>query len=131
MLILSLFVALSPALWSNPVARLGDLLATRAALLSQVSVEPNAPLSFAQRVEAIIAQPFLTPLQHYEVAFWGSFPAITAGVDRYMASPFSGIQFGAVLGGALTLLEGVGVIVALRRSLVQPELYAGLRSGCW
>ena len=92
----------------------------------QVSVEPNAPLSFAQRVEAIIAQSFLTPPQHYEVAFWESFPAVTADVERYMASPFSGVQFGAVLGGALTLLAGVGVIAALRRSLAQPGLYAGL-----
>ncbi len=127
LLIVALFVALSPALWSNPVARLGDLLATRAQLLeNQVSVEPNAPLSFAQRVEAIVAQPFLTPLQHYEVAFWGAFPAITADVERYMASPLSGIQFGVVLGGALTLLAGVGVIVALRSLRAQPELYAGL-----
>ena len=43
-----------------------------------------------------------------------------------MASPFSGVQFGAILGGALTLLAGVGIIDALRRSLAQPGLYAGL-----
>ena len=127
LLMLALFVALSPALWSNPVARLGDLLATRAALLeNQVSVEPGAPLSFVQRVEGIVTQPFLAPPQHYEVAFWGTFPAITADVERYMASPFSGVQFGAVLGGALTLLAGIGVIVALSKLRAQPELYAGL-----
>ena len=120
LLILSLWIALSPALWSDPPARLSDLLTTRAALLeNQVSVEPGAPLSLAQRIEGIVAQPFLTPPQHYEAAFWGSFPAIAADVERYMASPFSGVQFGAILGGALTLLAGVGIIDALRRSLAQ------------
>ena len=128
---MSLFVALSPALWNDPLARLGDLLATRAELLAgQVSVEPDVPLSLAQRVEAIITQPFLTPPQHYEAAFWGTFPAISAEIDRYEASPFSGIQFGTliggILGGALTLLAAGGVVIALRRLRAQPGLCAGL-----
>ncbi len=126
-LVVALFIGLSPALWNNPRERARDLLDARTQLIDfQVAADPLAPMTLAQRIEGIITQPFLTPLQHYEVAFWGTFPAITADIDRYMASPFSGIQFGAVLGGALTLLEGLGVIVALRGLRAQPEHCAGL-----
>lgn len=110
LLTLALFVALSPALWNDPVARLQDLLAVRAELLNiQVNADPLAPTTLQQRIEGIITQPFLTPPAHFEVSSWTTFAPVTAEVDRYMASPLSGIQFGPVVGTVLTALTGIGL----------------------
>lgn len=117
-LIALLFVALSPALWNDPLARLGDLLAVRAELLDiQTVADPLAPTTLSQRVEAIITQPFLTPPAHFEVSSWATFEPITEQVNRYMASPLSGVQFGAVGGLALTALAGIGIVVLLSPAL--------------
>lgn len=127
LLALLCFVLLSPALWDDPIARISDLLAARAELLDiQVINDPAAPLSAPQRAANIALEPFIAPPQHYEVAFWGTFPAITAAIERYMASPFSGIQFGIVLGGALTLLAALGIAVSLMRLRQRGGIYAGL-----
>jgi hypothetical protein len=110
-----LFVALSPALWNDPVARFGDLIAQRQMLLDiQVASDPNAPTTLAQRVEGIVSQPFMVTPAHYEVAFWAEAAAITAEINAYMASPLSGVQFGVALGLPLTLLAGWGVVSAGR-----------------
>jgi hypothetical protein len=65
----------------------------------------------------IIRQPFVSPAQHFEVAFWGEIPEIRAEIAAYMESPLSGVQFGLWIGGALTLLAAVGIVVALRKPL--------------
>lgn len=117
-LIVGLFIALAPALWNDPVARFGDLLAVRAELLDiQVTADPLAPMTFEQRVENIITQPFLTPLAHYEVAGWANYAPITAEIAQYMNSPLSGIQFGQWLGLVLTLLAGIGIVALFVPSL--------------
>lgn len=114
-LMAALFVGLSPALWNDPPARFVNLLEERARLLDiQIAVDPVAPTTLAQRLVGIVTEPFMKPPQHFEVDFWGTFPAVTSDIERYMASPFSGVQFGAVLGGALTLLAGIGIVVSLR-----------------
>jgi Dolichyl-phosphate-mannose-protein mannosyltransferase len=113
---LLLFIALSPALWIDPPVRLIDSLQARAELLNiQVVSYPDAPMTLAQRIQAIIVQPFMTTPEQFEVAFWANFKAVTDDVTRYMSSPFSGLQFGVILGGALTLLVGVGLIFTFRR----------------
>jgi 4-amino-4-deoxy-L-arabinose transferase-like glycosyltransferase len=113
--VILIFIALSPALWNDPVARFGDLIAQRQLLLDiQVASNPDAPTSLLQRIQGIIAQPFMTPAMHYEVSFWANALAISAEIERYMASPLSGLQFGVVLGLPLTLLAGVGIIAAAR-----------------
>jgi hypothetical protein len=113
-LIIVVFVALSPALWNDPVARLGDLLMEREKLLdSQVRANPDAPTSITQRIQGIITQPFLTLTEHYEAAFWANAQSIQNEIQRYMASPLSGLQFGIVFGLPLTLLAGIGVFRAV------------------
>ena len=112
LVVIALFVALSPALWNDPVARLGDLLAVRANLLDiQTQADPLAPTALNERIERIVTEPFLASLAHYEVASWASFAPVTAEIERYMASPLSGFQFGNVLGLILTALAVVGLIV--------------------
>ncbi len=113
---IAIAIALLPALWNDPAARFSDLIEQRAGLINiQVESDPLAPTTIQQRIEGIITQPFLTPAQQFEVAFWAQAKAITDSVERYMASPLSGLQFGLVLGIPLTLLAGIGLIVALWR----------------
>lgn len=113
-LLLALFVVLSPALWNDPLARLQDLVTVRAELLDiQVLAEPLAPLPFAGRVTQIITQPFIQPLAHYEVASWAGYDPITHEIARYMASPLSGFQAGPLIGGLLTLLAGLGFVILM------------------
>jgi 4-amino-4-deoxy-L-arabinose transferase-like glycosyltransferase len=106
------FVALSPALWNNPLARLGDLLAEREALLDSQVKAYGAPTTFQERAEGILLQPFMMPTQHFEAAFWANAAPVIAEVEHYNASPLSGIQFGMVLGGMLTLLSFIGLACA-------------------
>jgi 4-amino-4-deoxy-L-arabinose transferase-like glycosyltransferase len=108
------FVALSPALWNNPVARLGDLLAERQALLDSQVKAYGAPTTLQERVAGILLQPFMTPAQHFEAAFWANAAPVMAEVERYNASPLSGVQFGTVFGGALTLLSFIGLALSVR-----------------
>jgi hypothetical protein len=58
-------------------------------------------------------QPYLTPVMHFEVAYWANAETITAEINRYMASPLSGLQFGWFIGLPLTLLAGVGIAACL------------------
>ena len=125
LLIVALFVALSPALWSDPLARFGDLLTLREELLNiQVAIDPIAPMDLGQRVLEIVRQPFIAPAVHFELESWGQSAAYLDAVARSASSPLAGIPDGLVLGLPLTLLAALGIGVALRR-LRQP-LYAGL-----
>lgn len=119
-LTVGLFLLLSPALWDDPAARFGDLLAVRAQLLDiQIAAHTSGVTSLGQRIEGILTQPFLTPAQHYEVTYWTESAAAAAEIDRYMASPLSGLQFSGLFGAALTLLAALGVPLAFtqRRAL--------------
>lgn len=119
-LAVALFVALSPALWYDPAARVQDLLDVREQLIDiQVQAHTSGPMPLSQRIEYIITQPFLTPAQHFEVAAWTQYDPITQEVNRYMASPLSGLQFGPVLGLLLTLLIPVGMFAALRHAVAR------------
>ncbi len=112
-LVLALFIALSPALWNDPAARLRDLVEVRASLLdTQIQADPAAPMPLAERINAIITQPFLTPLAHFEAGGWTDFAPISAEITRYMASPLSGLQSANVIGLALTALTlgGFGLL---------------------
>lgn len=107
------FLMLSPALWRDPLARVGDLLAVRAELLEiQVAAHPDAPMTIAQRVDMLLREPFLKAPMHYEVASWGEDPAVLAEIARYMESPLSGWQFGPIAGLALTVIAAVGLVRA-------------------
>jgi|FLYN01.1.fsa_nt_gi 4-amino-4-deoxy-L-arabinose transferase-like glycosyltransferase len=127
--VLAIFLALSPALWNDPIARLQDLIAERQKLIDiQVEADPIAPTTLIQRIEAILAQPFLAPPMHYEVAFWANAEPITAEINRYMASPLSGVQFGWLLGLPLTLLAGLGIVSCVWPGL-RPQGSAALSLG--
>jgi Dolichyl-phosphate-mannose-protein mannosyltransferase len=109
------FIALSPALWNDPVARLGDLVTERQKLLeSQVTADPNGATTLPQRLEGIITQPFLTSPAYYEAAFWGNSESVRTEIARYSPSPLGGWQWGELVGATLTGLAGLGILAAIR-----------------
>lgn len=105
-----LLVALSPGLWADPLARLGDMVTERQkAMQMQVDVNLDAPTALPERAAGIITQPFMTPARYYEVFFWADFAPITDQIARYEASHFDGLRFGALLGIPLTILAFLGL----------------------
>jgi hypothetical protein len=95
---------------------LQDLVRLRGELLDiQVNADPLAPMSTEERIRQIIMQPFMAAPAHYEVAGWADAVAITEEINRYMASPLSGLQFGPLFGGVLTLFVLVGLVALGRR----------------
>lgn len=107
---LGIFVLMSPALWSNPIARLGDLMEVREELLQMQSRAYQAT-SLPQRIEGIVKQPYLTPLQHYEVSFWDQAAEIQKEIDNYMASPWRGLTLGKPAAMTMTFMAGIGLLL--------------------
>ena len=118
LLALAVFVALSPALWSNPPERLQRLLETRNELL-HVQVKnwqaDGLAMSTGERISEILTQPFLRPPQFYEVAGWSDYAVITAEIDLYLASALAGLRPGGLAGGILTLILAGGLVLTLRQ----------------
>lgn len=109
---LALLVALSPALWNDPPARVREL----ASVLQEqvdivVSILPDAPTTLGQRIEGILTQPFIAPVAYFEQASWGEAQPVLDEIARYEASPLSGLRAGPILGSLLTLLAGIGLVV--------------------
>ncbi len=127
-LALSVFIALSPALWNDPLARLGDLIAVRSELLeSQVRAAGEAS-SMTSRVSALVTQPFLTPVQFYEAPTFDVEP-IHQSIAAYLNTRFAGVHDAPILGAALTLLAMLGIIVPIMRpslSVLSPAHRWGL-----
>jgi hypothetical protein len=65
-LLIALYVALSPGLWSDPPARMKDAaLARLSAMTGQMKSDPETPTSIERRISDILTQPFTRPLAHY------------------------------------------------------------------
>jgi hypothetical protein len=114
-----LFIALSPALWNNPIARLGDLATARTELLQgQIRANAAVLLTPGQRLGGMVTQPFLTAPQYYEAAFWADADPINAEIARYEASRLGGLPSGLWLGIPLTAAACLGII-----ALVLPKIH--------
>ena len=111
-LLIGLFVAFSPGLWSDPLARVKEATVARlSAMEGQMKDDSaEAPSSMSRRVEDIMTQPFIKPLAHYEGGYANLYEAQRDLIAAYDASPISGIHFGLLLGIPLTLLALFGVI---------------------
>ncbi len=108
-----IFIALSPGLWNAPLARLGDLVTERTKLLdSQVKAEPDAPTTLNERVIGIVTQPYVQAPVYYEAAFWANAEPIQVEIAAYDPSVWSGLHSGALIGTLLTLVAvmGIGII---------------------
>jgi len=108
------FVALSPALWNDPPARVVNLLEERSKLLDiQTSIDPLAPMSLTERIAALVVQPASAPTMFYELASWAEIEPIRAEIELYTASILAG--YGQGIGVVVTIAAGAGLIVALWR----------------
>ncbi len=126
LIIIVLFIGLSPALWNDPPARIADLLDTRAQLLDmQVSVN-GGEISVIDRIKAVFLQPYSVPAVHYEAEFWSDDQTIGREIDAYIGSGLAGVTLGLLswififvsIGGILFL------IAALRRGTPASRAYA-------
>lgn len=112
-----LFVALSPALWNDPPARLRDLLTERAALLDSQVIAAGGATSFLSRLTGMLTQPFLQPAEIYEAGFWANSSAFMGEVRAYTESAWLGLG-GGLIGAVLSAIALVGMgllLVHLRR----------------
>ncbi|MEP6987453.1 MAG: phospholipid carrier-dependent glycosyltransferase [Chloroflexota bacterium] len=126
LLALALVVALSPALWNDPVSRvrdLGQMLQEQVEIVVSI-LAPNAPTTIPQRVEGIVTQPFLTPVAYFEQASWADAAPVMASIATYEASPLSGIPVNPVIGIILTVLTGVGLVAVFWSRLRPYESWA-------
>jgi len=112
LLTLLFYFVITPGLWYDPLARVQDMINGRLdAIRVQVDIDPNAPTTLEERAADIISEPFMMPLQHYELAPVRDSLAQDEQIAAYMVSPLSGLQFGPILGGLLTLLAFYGLVV--------------------
>ncbi|MCE2489302.1 MAG: phospholipid carrier-dependent glycosyltransferase [Anaerolineae bacterium] len=119
LLTLFVFVTLSPALWPNPPQRLLDIFTARDLIMNiQISTwQPEGlAMTTAERINLVFTQPFLRPVQFFEVPAWSEFAVIRSEIDDWFASPLAGLQFGSGGGLLLTLLALAGLARSLRTS---------------
>lgn len=109
MVAVGIFIALSPALWSNLPARLRDLLQVRGDLLES-QTDSNGATSLGERVSGIITTPYIDPPQMVEVAFWEESDPFRAEVQRYEESWLKGIVWPNWIAVLFTLLAVWGLI---------------------
>jgi 4-amino-4-deoxy-L-arabinose transferase-like glycosyltransferase len=108
-----IFFAVSPTLWSNPIDRFSDLLNERAELINlQAELYLDQPMTMDERQYQILNQPFVTPVQYYEVASWGNDADVQAEIARYEASAWSGIHWAetGTIPLTLALIGSVSVV---------------------
>jgi hypothetical protein len=105
-----IWFVLNPAYWHDPMAAFGVMLRERAYLLA--SQTKSSPLRYAnlwQRLDAIVAQPFMAPPQYYELIGWNNL--IGDQITDYQASPLAGLNPGILGKALLTTLAGIGASV--------------------
>jgi 4-amino-4-deoxy-L-arabinose transferase-like glycosyltransferase len=113
---LALLVAISPALWNDPITRARDLGTEMAAQVNLVvDILPDAPTTLGQRITGILTEPFIRPVQFFEQESWADAAPIQEEIRTYMASPLSGVQAGSFGGWVLMGLVAVGLLQLLRR----------------
>lgn len=109
------FIALSPALWSDPPARIGDLLQIRQELIdSQVAAFSDGPMPVQDRIAGVFTNPFLRPPQFFEAPAWAEYEPIAQQIQTYTASPLAGYSSGGIIGWMLTaamILGGIGLYI--------------------
>jgi 4-amino-4-deoxy-L-arabinose transferase-like glycosyltransferase len=109
---LALLVLISPALWNDPLTRARDLGTEMTAQVNLVvDILPDAPTTLGQRIEGILTEPFIKPVQHFEQASWADAAPIQDEIRAYMASALSGVQAGTIGGIILMLLVGAGIVL--------------------
>lgn len=105
------FIALSPALWSDPAGRIGNLLQIRQELIdSQVITFSDGPMPIQDRFLGVFTNPFMRSPQFFEAPAWANYEPITREIQAYTGSLLAGYPSGGVLGLALTAAMLMGMV---------------------
>jgi hypothetical protein len=116
------FIALSPALWSSPPARIADLFTVRAELLDlQVAAHTDGATTLGERIAGLLREPFLRPNQYFESPVWAEFAPISAEIAAYEASLWRGYITGPTLIGILLTALMLGGLVVLWVPRLRPQ----------
>jgi 4-amino-4-deoxy-L-arabinose transferase-like glycosyltransferase len=108
----AIFYALNPVWWGDPIARVGQVLEARAALLNEQMRAYGHYDSLAEQLTGFARQALLVRPQYYEVAGWGEH--IGDQIAAYQSSFWSGITPGRAGAIAVLLLLPAGLWALLR-----------------
>ena len=107
---MSFLLVISPALWNDPFTRARDLGSEMTAQVNLVvDILPDAPTTIQERIEGVLTEPFIKPVQFFEQESWADAAPIQQEIQAYMASPLSGLQAGGLGGVVLMGLVVVGL----------------------
>lgn len=124
-LAIAVFIGLSPALWSDPAARIGDLVRVRSELIEiQIAVTEDAPSPLTQRAAWLWGKPFNMGAQFFEQSVWAEATAIQAAIERYQQSLWAGLPLGW-WGTPLMVVAVLGLPLMVRGGMRVPALGIG------
>ncbi len=106
---LGVFLALNPAWWSDPLARVSEVLTLRQGLVNdQVAAFPGSVYpDFGARLGGMLRELSVAPPVYFEAPWWSEYPALAAQIDLYRTSLWAGVQVGT---NGLTTLLGLGLL---------------------
>ena len=112
-LALLLFLALNPAWWANPPARIATTLRMRQELLAEQSERYIGYQSPGAALAGLWRRVFVNQPQYFEAPGWQA--PLAAQIARYQASPWPGLSPGAAGAPATLLLGATGLWALLRQ----------------
>lgn len=122
-LTLSVFYATNPAWWGDPLNRATKVLELRNDLLDIQIKQFDTYFTASDQFKGLINFVFVAKPQYFEVPQWAQFTQITAQIEQYEQSLWSGVAIGgSTIGGLiLAMLVGFGIIHFARNSMIQTE----------
>jgi hypothetical protein len=116
----AVWFALNPGYWNDPMGAAKATLKARADLLNFQASGELGYTNFAQRLQGVVAEPFLTSPQFYESDDWAGL--IGDQIVAYQNSDVDGWSWGPIIGLALTLLSGIGLVAVIYDSFHQNKI---------
>jgi hypothetical protein len=101
-LALTIFYALNPSWWDDPVARAGQVLELRNDLLAGQTAAFGGYATVADALGGFFRQVFVNLPQYYEIPAWAGY--IAEPIARYEGSVWRGVSVGGSLIGGVILL---------------------------
>jgi 4-amino-4-deoxy-L-arabinose transferase-like glycosyltransferase len=109
------FYAFTPGLWSaQPALRWQQIQGERGRLQNlYIAMTPTAPLSTWQRIDHILTQPFMRPLQYVESGGFLTSERYQNEIAAYEATLGYGVRWGIAGGGVLLAFALLGLLINL------------------
>jgi 4-amino-4-deoxy-L-arabinose transferase-like glycosyltransferase len=124
-LVLSIFYALNPAWWGNPITRAQGVLAERQTLLEGQIATFGGYESFGEQVGAWLRQSFMVEPMYYEVDSWVNSSQAVEDIGDYTGQWYAGIAPMWLCGIALAILSVMGLWANIQK-LRQGHLSFGI-----